>query len=42
MYLRKMTALIMLFCLSCVAGCLMQSSVEVSGGFLDSELQAEY
>lgn len=36
---QKLQAFIMLICLSAVTGCVMQNSVEVSGGFFDGETQ---
>jgi len=39
---QKMKVFIMLICLSAVTGCVMQNSVEASGGFFDGELQGDH
>jgi len=41
-YLPRLKICIMLIYLLFVSGCAMQTSVEVSGGFFDGELQEEY
>ena len=38
-YLQTMKTVIMIICLSAATGCVMQNSIEASGGFFDGELQ---